>query len=115
MKISRKMYNKETKDCEFFIQFNDKEFDLIKNKRFIQEEYICATSIPAIYNAKISCGIVKAGIRHNDNKIIPFEYEYSKWSYDINNFEYNIIYCENKKFVYGDISLETIQKKFIGI
>lgn len=31
MKISRKMYNKETKDCEFFIQFNDKEFDLIKN------------------------------------------------------------------------------------
>lgn len=48
---------------------------------------------------------------YNDNKIIPFEYEYSKWSYDINNFEYNIIYCENKKFVYGDISLETIQKK----
>ena len=48
MKIYRKMYNRETKDCELIVEFNDKEYDLIKGKGFIQEEYICSTYISSM-------------------------------------------------------------------
>ena len=114
MKISRKMYNKETKDCQLFIQFNNKEYDLIKNKGFIQEEYICATSISAMYKANMCSGIVKFGMEHTNNYIIPFQYEYCEWNNNVNDMEYNIIFFENKKFKYGkDKSFETVQKRFV--
>ena len=114
MKIYRKMYNRETKDCELLIEFSDREYSLIKDKGFIQEEYICLTSIPAMYNADISSGIIKLGMRHTNNIIIPFEYEYCEWSCDIHELEHNIIFCEGHKFVYGNnVSLETVQKRFI--
>lgn len=114
MKIYRKMYNTETKDCELFVKFSNREYDLIRNKGFIQEEYICSTSIPSMYKANISSGIIKVGMQDTNNVIIPFQYEYCQWNYDINDMEHNIIFCEDKKFVYGNnISLETVQKRFI--
>ena len=114
MKIRSRMYNRETKDCELFVTFNEKELKIVRKKGFIQDEYICITSIPALYRANRSAGIINYGMKDVHGPYIGFYYDYCDWNFEKGEMEHNIIHCEDKKFVYGDdISLDTIQKRFI--
>lgn len=114
MKIRSKMYNRETKDCELFVTFSKKELAIIRDKGFIQEEHICITSISALYRADMNAGIVTFGMQKTHGDIIPFDYDYCEWNTEKGEMEHNIICCEDNKFVYGkNVSLETVQKRFI--
>lgn len=123
--LSSKMYNKECKDSEIFVEFSEKELkEFARKSGFIKEEYFCITDLQAIENANIQTGIIAIGMKHCKSNTINFEFkdeikiENGNWLKDENS-RYIMIYTitleNNVKYTYegNRNKLKTIQKNLL--
>lgn len=119
--LSQKMYDRETKDTEIFVQFTDKELnEFARESGFIQEEYICMTDIKSFklnINKKNMSGVIAVGMQHNKVNKIGFSFEYTLNEKYEGCYKIDVESLENRKMITYEydknLSLATIQKRFL--